>query len=281
MIGSNLDEQVVADFGREWAAFDQSVVPLDELRDQFARYFAVFPWEGLEADAVGFDAGCGSGRWARFVAPRVGRLHCVDASAEALAVARRVLGDVANCEFHHCSVNELPLDPSSMDFGYCLGVLHHVPDTLGALEACVSKLRPGAPLLVYVYYDLDGRPWWFRGLFRCVDVARRRISGWPHRRKLVVTSLIAVAVYVPLARLARAGERLGCDVEQWPLSSYRDRSVYTLRTDALDRFGTRLEKRFTRDAVVRVLENAGLTGVVVSPTEPYWCAVGFRAPAVS
>jgi methylase of polypeptide subunit release factors len=32
--------------------------------------------------------GCGSGRWARFVAPHVGRLHCIDPSS-ALAVARQ------------------------------------------------------------------------------------------------------------------------------------------------------------------------------------------------
>ena len=41
-------------------------------------------------------------------------------------------------------------------------------------------------------------------------------------------------------------ERLGTDVRHFPLSAYRDRSFYTMRTDALDRFGTRLERRFSR-----------------------------------
>ena len=269
----NVDDRTVADFGREWTAFDQSGVPPAELRRQFDLYFAVFPWELLEADAVGFDAGCGSGRWARFVAPRVGRLHCIDASTEACAVARRTLADLTNCEVHVATLDNLPLGACTMDFGYSLGVLHHTPDPAGALAACVAKLRPGAPFLVYVYYDLGGRPRWFRALFGVVTAARLRISAWEHRRKLAVTTLIALVIYLPLARAARVGERLGRNIEHWPLSFYRDRSFYTLRTDALDRFGTRLERRFTKDEVVELLTGAGLTGVVVSPAAPYWCAV--------
>ncbi|MGI8559320.1 MAG: class I SAM-dependent methyltransferase [Solirubrobacteraceae bacterium] len=282
MPGRNVDEHVVADFGREWGTFDQSDVPDEELLLQFERYFAVFPWDNLPRNAVGFDAGCGSGRWARFVVPRVGLLHCVDASAEALEVAKNTLVAMTNCEFHHASIDELPLEDGAMDFGYCLGVLHHVPDTVSALKTCVSKLRPGAPFLVYLYYDLQDRPHWFRALFRVVSVARKRISRWPHWCKLAATSLIALVVYLPLARAAALAERLGRDVEDWPLSFYRDRSVYTLRTDALDRFGTRLEKRFSRDDVVTLLMNAGLTNIVVSSQTPYWCAVGLKGtlPAV-
>ena len=82
----NLDQATVNDFGREWRRFDQRAVSSAELRRRFAEYFAIFPWDGLPRDAVGFDAGCGSGRWAALVAPRVGWLHCIDASAEALAV---------------------------------------------------------------------------------------------------------------------------------------------------------------------------------------------------
>jgi hypothetical protein len=52
-----------------------------------------------------------------------------------------------------------------------------------------------------------------------------------------------------------------------------------MRTDALDRFGTRLEKRFTRPQVTELLEDAGLERVRVSDAPPYWCAVGFKPSA--
>lgn len=47
----------------------------------FCDYFAIFPWDHLPPYAEGFDIGCGSGRWARFVAPRVCLLHCIDLSS--------------------------------------------------------------------------------------------------------------------------------------------------------------------------------------------------------
>src|SRR5215212_5710119 len=105
----NVDPGTVAGFGAEWTRFDQSELSRAELEDLFGLYFATFPWDRLPERAVGFDLGCGSGRWARCVAPRVGRLHCVDASEAALAVARKNLAGQDNCEFHHASVDAIPL----------------------------------------------------------------------------------------------------------------------------------------------------------------------------
>ena len=42
------------------------------------------------------------------------------------------------------------LKDNSQDFGYCLGVLHHIPDTYLGLEKCVLKLKKGAPFY-YIY----------------------------------------------------------------------------------------------------------------------------------
>ena len=61
-----------------------------------------------------------------------------------------------------------------------------------------------------------------------------------------------------------------------PLYGYRDYSLYTMRTDARDRFGTPLEQRFTRVEIRAMMERAGLGGVVISEGEPYWCAVGMK-----
>lgn len=274
---SNLDERTVAGFGEEWSRFDQSGVPPAELEGLFAAYFSVFPWASLPARAVGFDLGCGSGRWARFVAPRVGTLHCIDASAEALEVARKTLAGQQNVHFTQSSVGALPFEAQSMDFGYSLGVLHHVPDTADAIASCVKLLKPGAPFLVYLYYRFDNRPAWFRWLWELSDVGRRRISKLPLDRRHLVTDAIAAGVYWPLARTAQRLEMLGLDVAEMPLSAYRDKSFYTMRTDALDRFGTGLEQRFTRDEIRTMMRSAGLSDVQFREDVPFWCAVGRKA----
>ena len=275
-MSDNLDRDTVDGFGDEWRRFDQRDVSGDELAALFAAYFAVFPWAELPAGAVGFDLGCGSGRWARQVAPRVGRLHAIDPAAEALAVARTNLAEQPNVELHLAGVDAIPLADDSMDFGYSLGVLHHVPDTAAGLRDCVRKLKPGAPFLLYLYYAFDNRPWWFRQVWRASDVVRRGVSRLPPGARYAASQALAAGVYWPLARTARALERLGVDVERVPLSAYRDRSFYVMRNDALDRFGTRLEQRFTRAQMQALMEGAGLGRVRFHEAVPYWTAVGHR-----
>ena len=272
----NIDQKVVEDFGVEWATFDQSEVPYQELKKSFNFYFRVFPMESFSENSTGFDLGCGSGRWAQFVAPMCKHLHCIDPSAQALDVARRNLSGQKNCSFHLAGVQNILLDDSSMDFGYSLGVLHHVPDTGAAIKSCVAKLKSGAPLLLYLYYAFDNKPLWFKTVWKSSDQFRRLISKSPHAVKYALSQLIAVTVYWPLSRFSALMEKMGKNVENIPLSAYRDKSFYTLRTDALDRFGTRLEKRFTRDEIRDMMEKAGLENIRFSDEAPYWCAVGFK-----
>ena len=96
----NVDRATIEGFGQEWAAFDQSALTGEEYRRLFNGYFRIFPFDALPTNAEGFDLGCGSGRWAAGVAPRVGLLHCIDPSAQALGVATERLKGHANVAFH-------------------------------------------------------------------------------------------------------------------------------------------------------------------------------------
>lgn len=273
-MAENIDKQVVEGFGDEWSRFDQSELAREELEKMFDNYFNIFPWDALPENAVGFDLGCGSGRWAKLVAPRVGQLHLIDPS-EALEVAKRNLKDADNCEFHHASVEAIPLENDSCDFGYSLGVLHHIPDTEAGLRACVDKIKPGAPFLLYLYYRFDNRPIWFRMIWKTSDVVRRFVSRLPHSLRFGASQVFAATVYFPLARTSLLLEKSGMSVEKIPLSQYRNNSFYTMRTDALDRFGTRLEKRFTKNEIREMMENCGLKDISFSETS-FWTAVGYK-----
>ena len=276
-VGGNIDPKTVAGFGEEWAAFDQRALDAAEWQRLFNAYFSTFPFDLLPVGAEGFDLGCGSGRWAAGVAPRVGKLHCIDPSAKALNVARKALAAFPNVDFHLAGADSVPLANSSQDFGYSLGVLHHSPDTRAALQSCVDKLKPGAPFLLYLYYALDNRSAWFRALWSASNQLRKVISRLPFGPRKLITSAIAATVYLPLATIARAGEKAGFDVARLPLSFYRNASFYTMRTDALDRFGTRLEHRFTRSQIAAMMTACGLTDIVFLDGEPYWVACGIKA----
>jgi hypothetical protein len=49
-----------------------------------------------------------------------------------------------------------------------------------------------------------------------------------------------------------------------------------MRTDARDRFGTPLEKRFRMHEIREMMTQAGLVEVRLSDLPPYWCALGIK-----
>jgi hypothetical protein len=98
----------------------------------------------------------------------------------------------------------------------------------------------------------------------------------PYKMRYLTSQIIAILVYLPLAMIAKMLEALKLNVSNIPLSAYRHNSFYTMRTDALDRFGTRLEQRFSKVEIIKMMEISGLDGIKFSNQTPYWCAVGIR-----
>ena len=108
------------------------------------------------------------------------------------------------------------------------------------------------------------------------DLIRKVVCQLPFPIKLFISQVIALAIYWPLARTALLLEKFGFDVSNIPLSDYRKKPIYFLRTDALDRFGTKLEKRFTKIEIEQMLRDAGFTNIRFSSSTPYWVAVGIK-----
>jgi SAM-dependent methyltransferase len=277
---NNLDLRVASGFGREWSTFRQDTDHLSREQRQaiFDDYFRIFPWHLLPpGGGVGLDVGCGTGRWSVLVAPRVQHLHLLDPSAEALSVAKQNLCSAHNVTYHLHSVAKIPLPSQALDFAFSLGVLHHVPDPEAAVASIADKLKPGAPFLIYLYYAFDNRPVWYRLIWRVTDLARFVVSRLPRPLQWTISQSIAALVYWPLARFAQFMSRHGRSVATFPLAYYADKSFYVMRTDAYDRFCTRLEKRFRRSEVEHMLTCAGFKDVVFSDRQPFWCAVGIKS----
>ena len=272
---TNKDENVIKEFGDEWIKFDYSALDEQKLEENFWQYFKIFPWDKLPKDAVGFDMGCGSGRWAKFVAPKVHTLNCIEPS-NAIDVAKNNLKTYDNVSFLNETTEDCTLAPSSQDFGYCLGVLHHLPNTQEGLNDCTKLLKPGAPILLYLYYNFENKPLWFKFIWWISDFIRRLVSVSPKPIKHSICSIIAMLVYFPLSRSARLVEKLGVNVDNIPLSDYREKPFYQCKNDALDRFGTRLEQRFSKAQITDMLLNAGCTNIEFSPNTPFWVCVAFK-----
>ena len=271
----NLDKNTVKSFGDEWAYFDQSVMKNKEAYKMFKSYFSIFPLDKLSKFSEGFDMGCGSGRWAKFISPKVGLLHCIDPS-EAIKVAKKNLKQFKNIKYHQRSLDKSSLKEKSQDFGYSLGVLHHVPNTELAINSCVKLLKPGAPFLLYIYYAFDNRPVWFKFLWKISNCIRLLICRLPKFFKFLVCDIIAVFIYYPFARFVLLNEKIGFKLNNFPLYFYRSASFYVMRTDARDRFGTPLEKRFSKKDIYKMMKQSGLEKIKFKNNIPFWTVIGFK-----
>ena len=274
---SNSDKNVVKDFGEEWSKYPQDSIEDIQLKKAYDQYFNIFPFDQLPEQSEGFDMGCGSGRWAKLFSCRVHKLNCIDPSNQALSVAKKNLANCKNINFINSSVEETKIEPLSQDFGYCLGVLHHIPDTLSGLKDCAKLLKPGAPFLLYLYYKFDHKPLWFKLIYYISNIFRVLVvSKLPFGIKAFVTFIIACLIYYPFARLALLLEKLNFNVENIPLTDYRSKSFYFMKTDSLDRFGTKLEKRFSKPEIQEMLKEAGFSRISFSEHMPKWVCIAYK-----
>ena len=69
---------------------------------------------------------------------------------------------------------------------------------------------------------------------------------------------------------------IGLKFSSFPLSFYKDKSFLLMRNDTLDRFGTRLEKRFSKEEIETMMKKANLNKIEFYNSEPYWIAIGFK-----
>ena len=268
----NIDKKTVESFGEEWSKFNSfSDVDLNVTGDE---YFDIVP-EHVYKDKKVLDAGCGTGRWSKYISAKASEIEAVDPSAAVFSAAS-VLQGCDNARVSQASIDNLPFADNSFDFVFSLGVLHHIPDTQNAMNKCVLKVKPGGLFLVYLYYSLDNRGLLFRALFYISNIMRKVVSKLPSAIKKMVCDLLAVVIYLPFISISKLFSLLGLDnlIKYIPLSYYSNKSLNIIRNDSLDRFGTPLEQRFSKKEIEAMMRNAGLNEILFSDSEPYWHAVG-------
>ena len=92
----------------------------------------------------------------------------------------------------------------------------------------------------------------------------------------VACDVAAALIYWPLAKIAKLAEKLGADVENFPLTDFRNATFARMRSNSRDRLGTPLEQRFTKAEMEEMLNAAGVYEVKFREGFPYWCAVGIK-----
>jgi SAM-dependent methyltransferase len=270
----NIDQGVIDSFGHEWATFDYGETETAEaLNAQFDAYCAPIDLSSFDPkNSIAADFGAGSGRWAARLVPYFSLVYALEPSDGASKVLKNKFADEAKIVVLQETVgaNSIPLE--SLDLAMSLGVLHHIPNTALAIKDVSLRIKPGGTFLCYLYYNLENKPFFYISIFKVANAVRQMISVLPQRVKRLVCASIAAVIYWPLARFSKLLNKLRINTSNIPLHHYADMPFVMLANDALDRFGTSLEQRFSKDEIIEMLALAGfdISTLRFSELEPYW-----------
>ena len=275
------EDKVIRDFGDEWERFDfLEEERLRTLEKQFGKYIAPLPEFLKRQDSLLIaDFGAGTGRWSHFLRKYASKLYVLEPSSKAFKVVSARFENQEKVVLLNESVESNQIPKSHLDLAVSLGVLHHIKDTGEAIRKVSEKIKPGGYFLGYLYYALENKSKLYRAIWKLSDLLRRSISNFPRPLKIVTSDLIALFIYWPLARLSRVVSKLKLPSSAIPLHHYENLSFHVMRNDALDRFGTSLENRFTKAQITEMLKNAGFeeSSIRYSDEEPFWTFVARKA----
>jgi SAM-dependent methyltransferase len=187
-------QRTVEAFGWEWQTFNR--LPADA-EQQFLDWIHPLGREFFVQKVV-LDAGCGMGRFAvasaAFGAREVLAVDLSDAVEAAAENARAW----PNVHVVQADIYHLPLRPGCVDFGFCIGVLHHLPEPERGFRCLVHQVNPGGAVFAWVY-GRENNGW----LVRVVNPIRERVGSRLPRRALLGVSFVLALVLHPLGKLAR------------------------------------------------------------------------------
>ena len=246
-------DRTFASFGFEWNTFDE----VRQEDEGFAEvYFRDLDLDSLSGQ-VGLDAGCGKGRYTRFLAAHLSATAALDGSSAVEAAARN-LADLDSVVVVRSDLRSAPFAPESFDFISSLGVLHHLDDPQEGFRRLVGYLAPGGRVLLYLY----SRPAHLgvRSVALGLASALRRITvRLPHRVLKVVSTPVAALLYAGVVVPGGYGERTGrASLAGLPMDAYRGKPFRSLVLDTFDRLSAPVEHRYVWKELSPWFTEAGL-----------------------
>jgi SAM-dependent methyltransferase len=277
----NIDSKVISDFGDEWAEYGYaSNESASELALQFQKYSSLVNFNDFDPKySTAADFGAGTGRWAQFILKNFRKTYLVEPSNGAFQVLKKKFSDNESAILQNSTISNCEVPNASLDFAMSLGVLHHISDTAQAFKDISMKLKSDGFFLGYLYYKVENKPFLYRLAFATANLLRSKISILPFKLKKKISWVIAVLVYLPFARISKFLNSLNANTTNIPLHHYANLNFYMMKNDALDRFGTKLEKRYNQDEISKLLLDSGFspTSIKFSTSEPFWTFVAKKS----
>jgi len=146
------DNSYLESFGFEWNTHTKtqidSITGEKESERQFLKKTG-FSKKLLQNKLV-LDAGIGAGRFADIASGWGANVLGIDLS-NAVDAAHKNLHKRDNVLIFQADIAHIPVKPNTFDYIYCIGVLHHTPNTYNHFKYLLNLLKPGGTIAIWVY----------------------------------------------------------------------------------------------------------------------------------
>jgi ubiquinone/menaquinone biosynthesis C-methylase UbiE len=240
-------DDYVDTFSFEWNKFYDVQIDILNNTDESERTF--IEKTGLTPEQVKgkliLDAGIGAGRYAEIVSRWGGEVIGIDLSF-AVDAAYKNIGRRPNAHIIQADIFQLPFKEESFDIVYCIGVLHHTPDTRKAFNKLIPLVKRSGEIAVFLYQK---------------SVFNKFSDRWRmHTTRMSIKSLYYLsALAVPFKYIFKLPV-IGPKLYYWfPMSLHNDPRYRWL--DTFDWYAPKYQWKHTEEEVISWFEDAGLKDI--------------------
>lgn len=190
-------QETAKGFGWQWTHFVQED---KRYADQFLGWIKPVKPEFFDNKVV-LEGGCGKGRHTQLAATWGARdVIGIDLSI-AVETAYDATLPLPNVHIVQADIYGLPF-ARCFDYGFSVGVLHHLPDPKGGFESLASKVKPGGHISAWVY-GAENNEW---------------ITSWVNPVRTKLTSKMDQRILLQLSKIPAAGVYLATKLIYGPLN---------------------------------------------------------------
>jgi SAM-dependent methyltransferase len=239
-------------FGYMWGSQETIAQPIDTP----VPYHLQLMRESLGRPPLGgliLDGGCGEGiDLASLALDPTCEVVGVELSSGGVATSLARARHIERAHIVQADLLRLPIGEGMFDGAYSYGVVHHTPDPPRAVREIARTLKPGAPLLLYVYEDFSDRPWYWRAALALANSVRIVTTRLPPALLMFICRLLSPIVYLVLTVPSRHF--------RWAARfPYRHGThPWSMVGDLFDRLSAPIEKRYSKAGAATLVESAGL-----------------------
>lgn len=183
--------QVAAEFGEQWHRYDEK---RPEYHQQFLDWIRPVEPEFFKGKVV-LDGGCGKGRHLLASATFEPELVVGVDLGDAIYLAREATREMDNVALVRGDMLCLPFKEGVFDYGYSVGVLHHLPDPQGGFNSVVRALKSGGHVSAWVY-GYENNEW----IVSFVNPIRKHLTNRMPRPLLKVLSWLLGGLVLGVTR---------------------------------------------------------------------------------